>query len=132
MSLSRKSPRQQPDSVPQGNQSHGTGADPQPATPAPTPALAVPRCPRGWRFPRPSICSSRISPEATRAILALAPANDADPGAAPARPDRPLFCPHCGHRHGGYEQQASDVLDWLVSAIRPLSEARRLVEAEVL
>jgi hypothetical protein len=41
-------------------------------------------------------------------------------------------CPNCGHVHGGYDQQASTLLDCLTIATDALREARRLVETEVL
>ena len=85
MSLSRKSPRQQPDSVPQGNQSHGTGADPQPATPAPTPALAVPRCPRG-----------RPMPTTVNLLIEDLAARRAPPAGAGTRQTRTLVPPRPG------------------------------------
>jgi hypothetical protein len=44
----------------------------------------------------------------------------------------PCICPHCGHCHGRYDLQASALLDCLVIATEALSEAKRLVEAEVL
>ena len=53
-------------------------------------------------------------------------------GATPLPPDRPCICPQCGHRHGGYDPLASTVLDCLVLATDALSEAKRLIEAEVL
>jgi hypothetical protein len=53
--------------------------------------------------------------------------NTPSPGAA-----RPCVCPHCGHRHNAYDQQASTVLDCLDVATGALHEARRLIEEEVL
>jgi hypothetical protein len=47
-------------------------------------------------------------------------------------PPRPCICPHCGHSHGGYDPQASTLLDCLIIATNPLSEAKRLIETEVL
>jgi hypothetical protein len=47
-------------------------------------------------------------------------------------PDRPCVCPHCGHRHSGYDAQASLVLDCLVITTEALTEAKRLLETEVL
>ena len=133
MSLSRKSPRQQSDSVPQAKQTQSTGDDPQHAAPTTTP-------PGGGTIghSRTVPCSfsltiTHLNPHHLTALLeALRPDNDAEPGSAPARQNRPCICPHCGHLHGGYEQQASVLLDCLVIATVALSEARRLVEEEVL
>jgi hypothetical protein len=50
----------------------------------------------------------------------------------PDPPAQPCICPHCGHSHGGYDQQASLVLDCLTVATEALSEAKRLLETEVL
>jgi hypothetical protein len=55
------------------------------------------------------------------------------PASCPQAPSGTTFiCPHCGHSHGRYDQQASTVLDCLTLATEALSEAKRLVEAEVL
>ena len=49
------------------------------------------------------------------------------------RPDPPdCVCPTCGHRHHGYDAQASTLLDCLDLASTALREAKRLVEEEVL
>lgn len=55
-----------------------------------------------------------------------------NPAPPPWPPERPCICPQCGHRHGAYTQQASTVLDCLTLATEALSEAKRLVEDEVL
>ena len=47
-------------------------------------------------------------------------------------PPRPCICPHCGHSHRGYDQQASILLDCLTLATDALHEAKRLIEEEVL
>ena len=50
----------------------------------------------------------------------------------PCPPERCCVCPHCGHRHRGYDQQASTLLDCLAIATDALRTARRLVEEKVL
>jgi hypothetical protein len=59
-----------------------------------------------------------------------------DPTLQPQNPPpwapRPCICPHCGHSHGAYTQQASTLLDCLTLASDALSEAKRLIEEEVL
>jgi hypothetical protein len=57
---------------------------------------------------------------------------ESQPAPPPGPPDRPCICPHCGHRHGAYDQQASTVLDCLDVATGALNEAKRLIEEEVL
>jgi hypothetical protein len=47
-------------------------------------------------------------------------------------PDRPCICPHCGHSHGGYDPQASTLLDCLTLAMDALRAAKRLIEEEIL
>ena len=47
-------------------------------------------------------------------------------------PEPCCICPHCGHVHGGYDQQASTLLDCLTVATEAIAEAKRLVETEVL
>ena len=128
MSVSRNRARKQSDSVPQANQSHGTGNDPQPVLSAMTPSAGGTI---GHHRPVPctfSLTITDLDPRDLTALLqALCPANDAEPG-----PDQPCVCPHCGHSHGRYDPQASAVLDCLVIATEALHEAKRLVEEEVL
>ena len=51
--------------------------------------------------------------------------HDDDREQAPRPPgrDHPCICPHCGHSHGGYGQQASTVLDCLLATREALSTA---------
>jgi hypothetical protein len=50
----------------------------------------------------------------------------------PVPPPSPCICPHCGHAHGAYDQQASLLLDHLTIATDALRAAKHLVEEEVL
>ena len=45
-----------------------------------------------------------------------------NPG-TPSPPARPYICPHCGHRHRGYDPQASTVLDLALVTREALSTA---------
>jgi hypothetical protein len=54
------------------------------------------------------------------------------PASPPATTGTTCICPHYGHVHSGYAQQASTLLDCLQAAQEALREAKRLVETEVL
>jgi hypothetical protein len=54
------------------------------------------------------------------------------PSAHTAPTGTTCVCPHCGHVHGGYDPQASTLLECLTVATEALTEAKRLVETEVL
>ena len=118
MSVSRKSPRQQSDSVPQAKQTQSTGDDPQHVAPTTTP-------PGGGTtgHSRTVPCSfsltiTHLNPHHLTALLeALQPANDDSGG---------------GQRHGAYDQSASTLLDlalMLTEALRTATEAARTLKA---
>ena len=118
---------------------YGTTPTFQETTPIPACAdPGTPDTPPGTTPRRPVPCSfslliTDLAPcDLTALLEALQPDNDADPGPAPALQDRPCICPHCGHRHGGYDQQASLLLDCLLIAKEALEDAQAVLEREVL
>ena len=118
MSLSRKHPRKQSDSVPEAKQTHSTGDDLQPEASATTPS---PGGTRGHTRPVPSTFSLLITDldprDLTMLLQALAPDND---DSAP------------GHQHGDYDQAASTLLDralMITEALRTATEAARTLKA---
>ena len=108
MSLSRKPPRQQSDSVPQVNQAHGTGDDPQDAAPAMTPPESgtVGQC-------RPVPCTlsvlfENVDPcDLTTLLEGTPPAGP--PGTSPVPP--PQTCPTCGRAYDRFDLATSRLLD---------------------
>jgi hypothetical protein len=44
----------------------------------------------------------------------------------------PCVCPHCGHVHAAFDEQASAALDCLTIATDALRDLRLILEAEVL